>query len=120
MKTSLLSTARESSRIVRNFRWDRRTSIFSVSLLTLSLFSPAALEQRAFSATPASAPRAFAAAITGANAQLNGARLMLGATLFRGDVLTLGPDSSVAVQVSGKNDHVICTPGTELVIEPEG
>ncbi len=45
---------------------------------------------------------------------------MPGATLFRGDVLTLGPDSSVAVQVSGKNDQVIVTPGTELVIEPEG
>src|SRR5260370_5535270 len=115
MKTSLVNTARESSRIVRNFGWDLRTSIFSVTLLTLSLFSPAALEQRAFSATPASAPRAFAAAITGANAQLNGARLMPGATLFRGDVLTLGPDSSVPVQVSGKNDQLIVTPATGLV-----
>jgi hypothetical protein len=120
MKTSLLNTARESSRIVRNFGWDLRTSIFSVTLLTLSLFSSAALEQRAFSATPASAPRAFATAITGANAQLNGARLIPGATLFLGDVVKLGLDSSAAVQISGKNDQVIITPGTELVIAPEG
>jgi len=120
MKTSLLNTARVSSRIARNFARDRRTSIFSVTLLTLSLFSSAALEQRAFSATPASAPRAFATAITGANAQLNGAQLIPGATLFLGDVVKLGPDSSAAVQISGKNDQVIITPGTELVIEPEG
>jgi hypothetical protein len=120
MKTSLPNTVRESSRIVRNFGWDRRTSIFSVTLLTLSLFSPAAFEQRAFSATPASTPRAFATAITGANAQLNGARLIPGVTLFLGDVVKLGPDSSAAVQISGKNDQVIISPGTELVIEPEG
>src|SRR5258706_608661 len=120
MKTSLLNTARESSRIVRNFGWDLRTSIFSVTLLTLSLFSSAALEQRAFSATPASPPRAFATAITGANAQLNGARLIPGATLFLGDVVKLGPDSSAAVQISGKNDQVIITPGTELVIAQQG
>jgi hypothetical protein len=89
-------------------------------LLALVLFSPAALEQCVFGATPESAPRAVATAITGANAQLNGARLIPGATLFRGDVLTLGPDSSGAFQIRGKNDLVIATPGTELVIEPEG
>src|SRR6266853_209894 len=118
MKTSLLNTARESSRIVRNFGRDRRTSIFSVTLLTLSLFSPAALEQRAFSATPASAPRAFATAITGANAQLNGARLIPGATLFRGDILKLGEASSAALQFG--NDLVLAAPGTEFVVESEG
>jgi hypothetical protein len=120
MRTSLLSIVRVSSRIVPNFASDRRTSIFCVTLLTLSLYSCAALEQRAFGATPENAPRAFATAITGANAQLNGARLIPGATLFRGDVVKLGPDSSAAVQISGKNDLVIATPGTELIIELEG
>src|SRR5258708_13835157 len=119
MKTSLLNTARESSRIVRNFGWDLRTSIFSVTLLTLSLFSSAGLEQRAFSATPASAPRAFATAITGANAQLNGARLIPAATLFLGDVLKLALDSSPAGQISGKNAPLVITPGPHLVIAPD-
>jgi len=89
-------------------------------LSALFVFYCTTLEQRAFGATPENAPRAFTTAITGANAQVNGARLVPGATLFRGDVLTLGPDSSAAVQISGKNDLLIATPGTELVIEPEG
>jgi hypothetical protein len=120
MKTSFVGLVRGSVRHFRKFGPLCCISTSAVTFLALFLFSPRAFEQPAFGETLGSAPRAFATAITGANARLNGERLVPGATLFRGDVVTLGADSSAAVQISGKNDLVIATPGTELVIEPEG
>ena len=43
-----------------------------------------------------------------------------GATLFRGDVLTLGADSSAALQMNGENALVIAAPETEFSVEAEG
>jgi hypothetical protein len=120
MKTSFVSPIRGSATNLQQFGQLCCISISCVIFVALFLFSSRAFEQRAFGATPQRAPRAFATAIMGATAQLNGARLIPGATLFRGDVVTLGADSSAAVQISGKNDLVIATPDTELVIESEG
>jgi hypothetical protein len=120
MKTSFVSLVRGSARHVRKFGQLRGISITCFPLLALFVFSCVAFEQRAFGATPESAARAVATAIAGENAQLNGKRLIPGATLFPGDVVTLGADSSAAMQIRGKNDLVIATPGTALVIESEG
>ena len=120
MKTSFVGLVRGSEKHLRKFSRPCCPLIACLALLALFLFSSNALEQRAFGATPENTARAVATAITGKNAQLNGARLTPGATLFRGDVVTLGPDSSAAVQMRGRNDLVIATPGTELVIESEG
>src|ERR1700687_3489808 len=109
---------RQSAAVARKFAPDRCVVHFGFALLTLILFSAPAHEQSAFGATPASGPRASAAGITGANAQLNGARLIPGATLFRGDIVTLGAHSSAALQFA--NDVVLAAPGTELVVESEG
>ena len=109
---------RQSAAVARKFAPDRCVVHFGFALLTLILFSSPAHEQSAFGATPASAPRASAAGITGANAQLNGARLIPGATLFRGDIVTLGAHSSAALQFA--NELVLAAPGTELVVESEG
>ena len=109
---------RQSAAVARKFAADRCVVHFGFALLTLILFSAPAHEQSAFGATPASGPRASAAGITGTNAQLNGARLIPGATLFRGDIVTLGAYSSAALQFA--NDVVLAAPGTELVVESEG
>src|ERR1700687_1251175 len=118
MKTPFLRSVRGSAAAVRKFALGRCIFLSCLALPVLLLFSPAALEQSAFGATPASGPRASAAGITGANAQLNGARLIPGATLFRGDVVTLGADSSAALQFG--NDLVLAATGTELVVESGG
>src|SRR5712692_9236758 len=93
MQTPSLRPVKESTAALHKFAQGRRISLSCLALLALFLFSPAALEESAFGATPASGPRASAAGITGANAQLNGTRLIPGATLSRGDVITLGADS---------------------------
>src|SRR6202521_5775905 len=118
MKTPFLRPVRGSAAAVCKFAPGRCIFLSCLALPVLLLFSPAALEQSAFGATPASGPRASAAGITGANAQLNGARLIPGATLFQGDVVTLGADSSAALQFG--NDLVLAAPWTEFVIEAGG
>ncbi|MGD0908695.1 MAG: FecR family protein [Candidatus Acidiferrales bacterium] len=72
----------------------------------------------AYGATPAESPAASAASIDGNEAELNGARMTAGATLFPGDVVQLGAGSTAALQF-GKN-LVLATSFTEFVIEPAG
>jgi hypothetical protein len=120
MKTTFASLVRGSAQDLCKSAWRPCISISCLTLLALFLFASAALERRAFGATPERAPRAVATAIAGASAQLNGVRLIPGATLFGGDVVKLGPDSSAVVQMNGRNDLVIATPGTEFRVEAEG
>src|SRR5450432_3030258 len=54
--------------------------------------------QPVFGAASAGVSRASAVGVSGVSAQLNGARLDRGATLFGADVVTLGVDSSAALQ----------------------
>jgi len=120
MKTSFVGLVRGSAVDFRKF--DRQPFIFKpcLTLLILFFFSRGALERRVFAATPENTARGVATAITGVNVQLNGAQLKPGVTLFQGDELTLGADSSAAVQMKGKNDLLIAGEGTTLIIEAEG
>jgi hypothetical protein len=118
MNTPFLMTERESKAAVRSAAHRLHSCFPFLALVALFLVSPSAREESAFGATPASSPRASAAGITGADAQLNGARLIPGATLFRGDTVKLGAASSAALQFG--NDLVLAGSGTELVVESEG
>lgn len=71
-----------------------------------------------FGAPPAATPVASASSINGKNANLNGAPMAAGATLFSGDVIRLGEGSSAALQF-GKS-LVLAAPQTELVVETGG
>src|SRR5260370_12882978 len=120
MKSLFPRAVRGSAAVLREVA-PRRSILHScLVLVVLPFLTLAAREEPAFGATPppASGPRASAAGITGVNAQLNGARLIPGATLFRGDILKLGEASSAALQFG--NDLVLAAPGTELVVESEG
>jgi len=77
--------------------------------------TPASL---AYGATPASGPAASAASIIGKEAILNGTPLAPGATLYPGDVIRLGMDSTAALRFG--NSLVLAAPETELVVESEG
>jgi hypothetical protein len=120
MKTPSPRPVQGSASAVRKFAQGRSILLSRLTLVVLLLLSPAAREGSAFAATPApaSGPSASAAGITGENALLNGAQLIAGATLFRGDTLTLGADSSAALQF-GKG-LVLVAPRTELVVETGG
>lgn len=120
MKTLFPRPVRGSAAVLREVAPGRGILHSCLVLVVLLFLTLAAREEPAYGATPppASGPRASAAGITGANAQLNGARLIPGATLFRGDILTLGEASSAALQFG--NDLVLAAPGTELVVESEG
>jgi len=72
----------------------------------------------AFGAAPASGAAASAASIIGKDAKLNGTPMPAGATLFPGDVIVLGEDSTAALRFA--DGLVLAAPGTELVVESEG
>src|SRR5580693_693030 len=114
MRTPFLMPVRWSGALVGKFAPGRCILFSCLGLLVLVLraFCPAAPEESAFGATPVRGTSASVAGISGASAELNGARFTPGATLFRGDVITLGPDSSAALQFG--NDLVLAAPGTEL------
>jgi FecR protein len=72
----------------------------------------------AYGATPADGPAASASSILGKDAELNGAPMPAGATLFPGDVIRLGEASTAALRFG--NSLVLAAPLTELVVESEG
>lgn len=95
-----------------------RRSYFSC-LLALAGFLAAALTHGslALGATPASGPIASATSIIGKEATLNGVPLTPGATLFPGDVIRVGWDSTAALRFA--DSLVLAAPQTELVVESE-
>jgi len=96
-----------------------RDSYFSCLLfLAVILVWAAAPGSSAYGAVPASGPAASAASIAGKNAELNGAPMAAGATLFPGDVIRLGEASTAALRFG--NSLVLAAPLTELVVESEG
>ncbi len=104
----------------QNFRGGRLRGILLISILGLAAafalsFSPT---PPAFGAKAAAAPVASASSINGKSANLNGAPMVAGATLFPGDVIRLGEGSSAALQFG--RSLVIAAPDTELVVENEG
>src|SRR6202022_5014502 len=93
MGSPFLRKARYSVAAIRKFAQSKRILFTCVTAFAL-LFSSAIFKERAFAATPEVDRRAFVTGITGAKAQLNGVKLISGATLFRDDIITLGADSS--------------------------
>ncbi len=78
---------------------DFRRSYFPYLLaLTGFLSSALAPGTLAYGATPASGPAASATSIIGKEATLNGVPLAPGATLFPGDVVRVGWDSTAALR----------------------
>jgi hypothetical protein len=96
-----------------------RRSYFSCLLFFVGIFvCGTAPGSSAYGATPASGPAASAVSITGEDAELNGAPIAAGATLFPGDVIRLGGASKAALRFG--NSLVFAAPLTEFVVESEG
>jgi ferric-dicitrate binding protein FerR (iron transport regulator) len=115
MKTTFLTSPLGKSSFFRSHSPKLSAASLILSfVLAYMVFSA----QAAFSASTPGASRASAIGVSGANAQLNGTRLDRGATLFGSDVVTLGTDSSAALQFG--NGLVLVAPSTELVVESEG
>jgi ferric-dicitrate binding protein FerR (iron transport regulator) len=64
-----------------------------------------------------SAASVFAASVMGKQVELNGSPMQVGATLFPGDVVRLGENSTAALQFG--NSSVLAAPLTELVVESQ-
>jgi len=97
----------------------RRSSYFPCLLFLAGIFVWAAAPcSSAFAATAASGPAASATSIIGKDAKLNGTPMSAGATLFPGDVIRLGEDSTVALRFA--ESLVLAAPDTELVVESQG
>jgi hypothetical protein len=117
----LFSRARTNSRtgIVSSSGMLRRSSYFPCLLFLAGIFVWAAAPcSSAFAATAASGPAASATSIIGKDAKLNGTPMSAGATLFPGDVIRLGEDSTVALRFA--ESLVLAAPDTELVVESQG
>jgi ferric-dicitrate binding protein FerR (iron transport regulator) len=97
---------------------ERPGLISRINMLAISLLLVSAFAGSAFGAPASTRARASAASIAGGNAQLNGAPLAPGATLYPGDVIALGAGSTAALQF--ESDLVLAAPMTELVVEPSG
>jgi len=92
--------------------------LFRFNLLVIWLLLASAIAGPAFGGPSSARARASAASIAGGNAQLNGAPLAPGATLYPGDVIALGAGSTAALQF--ESDLVLAAPMTELVVEATG
>jgi ferric-dicitrate binding protein FerR (iron transport regulator) len=96
----------------------RYSYFFCLLFLAEMLVWATAPGSSAFAATTAGDPAASAASIIGKEAKLNGAAMPAGATLFPGDVIRLGEDSTVALRFA--DNLVLAAPETELVVESRG
>ena len=63
-------------------------------------------------------PAALVAAVTGKDTGLNGTRMVPGATLFPGDRVRVGEDSTTALRFGPS--EVLAAPNTELIVKSEG
>lgn len=96
-----------------------RRSHFPCLLFLAGIFLwAAAADSPAFAGPTASSPTGSAASIIGKDAKLNGAPMPAGATLFPGDVIRLGEDSTAALRFA--DSLVLAAPDTELVVESQG
>lgn len=96
----------------------RSSRLFFLLVLGASLVCFAGSVSPAVAATAATNPAASAASISGKDAQLNGAPMPVGATLFPGDIIRLGETSTAALRF--EDSVVLAAPLTELVVEAEG
>ena len=105
-------------KIPRNRETQQRTRGYPLPMLAGMLLWITLPGSPAFAAPPAALPAASAASIIGQHAELNGAPMPAGATLFPGDVVRLGEGSTAALQFEGC--LVLAAAGTELVVESGG
>jgi len=96
----------------------RRVFFLRAPHLSTILLLTAPLAPRAFGAPPPTTPVASATSIRGAHVVVNGAPMTAGATLFPGDVVRVGEDSTAALQFGAS--LVAATPLTELVVQTRG
>jgi ferric-dicitrate binding protein FerR (iron transport regulator) len=96
----------------------RRSYPYFLFLLAGILVCAAVPGSPAYAATPGSSPAASASNIIGKDAKLNGKAMPAGATLFPGDVIRLGEDSTAALRFA--DGLVLAAPDTELVVESRG
>jgi ferric-dicitrate binding protein FerR (iron transport regulator) len=88
--------------------------LFFVAFVLMSLIVPVPLLHAA--ARERALP-VFASSVVGRQVELNGSPMQAGATLFAGDVLRLGENSTAALQFG--NSSVLAAPLTELVVESQ-
>jgi hypothetical protein len=119
LKTLSLSSASKciwsfDKRFSLSLRWFSSCVLFLAGIfLTMEVSSPIA-----FGATPAKGPAASAASMMGRDVQLNGVPMPSGATLFAGDVIHLGEESTAALRFG--SSLVLAAPLTEMVVDSEG
>jgi ferric-dicitrate binding protein FerR (iron transport regulator) len=119
MKTLSPSLASDYTEISSSHGALFRQSCLSCLLFLVGIFvCGLALDSRALGATSAGAAAASAASIIGKDAKLNGTPIPAGATLFPGDVIRLGEDSTAALRFG--DSLVLAAPLTELVVESQG
>jgi ferric-dicitrate binding protein FerR (iron transport regulator) len=95
-----------------------RSHSYFLLLLAGILVCAGAPGSSAYGATPGSDSAASATNIIGKDAKLNGKAMPAGATLFPGDVIRLGEDSTAALRFA--DGLVLAAPDTELVVGSRG
>lgn len=106
------------NRLPHLFRMLRQsTNHFTLYCLTFVLLSSTFPSPSLRAAPRDNAAPAFTTAITGKQVELNGSAMTADATLFPGDVLRLGENSTAALQFG--NNAVLVAPLTELVVESQ-
>lgn len=112
--SSQASARRHASIIGRNDNKTRHRPHYRLLLATILIW----LAGSGTSAFATNDPAASAASISGREAQLNGHPMPVGATLFPGDVVRLGQNSTAALRF--QKSMVLAAPLTELVVESDG
>jgi uncharacterized cupin superfamily protein len=95
-----------------------RSSNVSCLYFLAFVFLSAIVSSPSINAAPReTATSVFATSIMGKQVELNGSPMQVGATLFPGDVVRLGENSTAALQFG--NSSVLAAPLTELVVESQ-
>jgi ferric-dicitrate binding protein FerR (iron transport regulator) len=105
-------------RIPHTSRILHRPSNVSCLYLLAVVFLSAIVSSPSIHAAPRDTPGSvFATSIVGKQVELNGSPMQAGATLFPGDVVRLGENSTAALQFG--NSSVLAAPVTEFVVESQ-
>ena len=118
MRTLWSILGSEPIEILPTFRTMPRTSRFlRFHFLVAFFLSGIVLSPSLFAAPRDAGLPAFVTGLIGKQVELNGSPMLAGATLFPGDVIRLGEDSTAALQFG--NSLILAAPQTELVVESQ-
>jgi ferric-dicitrate binding protein FerR (iron transport regulator) len=95
----------------------RSSNVSCLYFLAVVFLLAIAASPSIYAATHDTAVSVFATSIVGKQVELNGSPMPAGATLFPGDVVRLGENSTAALQFG--NSSVLAAPLTELVVEAQ-